>query len=53
MVIADFQVENKANKPKFFQEIFLIADTKFEMILKMLFLKISNANVSFGKKILI
>ena len=49
MVIADFQVEDKTNRPRFFQETFLVADTKFEVILKMLFLKISNANVSFGE----
>ena len=52
MVIADFQIENKANRPRFFQETFLVADTKFEIILEMLFLKISNTDVSFDKKIL-
>ena len=52
MVIADFQVEDKTNKPRFFQKMFLVADTKFEVILRMSFLKISNANVLFGKKIL-
>ena len=52
MIIANFQVEDKANKPRFFQETFLVADTKFEVILGMLFLKISNADVSFGKKTL-
>ena len=49
MVIADFQVEDKASRSRFFQETFLIADTKFEIILGMLFLKISNADVSFDK----
>ena len=49
MVIADFQVEDKASRPRFFQETFLVADTKFEVILGMPFLKISNADVSFGK----
>ena len=49
MVIADFQVEDKASKPRFFQEIFLVADTKFEVILGMPFLKINNADVSFGE----
>ena len=44
-VIVNFQIENKANKPKFFQKTFLIADTKFEVILK-----ISNADVLFSKK---
>ena len=52
MVIANFQVENKIGRPRFFQKIFLIANTKFEMILRMLFLKISNADVSFVKEIL-
>ena len=52
MVIADFQIEDKASKPKFFQKTFLVADTKFEVILEMFFLKISNADVSFGKKTL-
>ena len=52
MIIADFQVENKANRPRFFQEIFLMVDTKFEVLLGMLFLKISNADVSFGEETL-
>ena len=52
IVIADFQIENKARKPRFFQETILLANTKFEMILVIFFFKISNANVSFGKKTL-
>ena len=52
MVIANFQVEDKGGKPRFFKEIFLVADAKFEVILEMLFLKISNINMSFDKKIL-
>ena len=52
MVIIDFQVEDKASRPRFFQEIFLVADTKFEVILGMFFLKISNANMSFDEEIL-
>ena len=52
MAIADFQVEDKVGRPRFFQETFLMANTKFEMILEMLFLKISNANVAFGKRTL-
>ena len=50
MVIADFQVEDKVSKPRFFQKTFLVANTKFEMILGMLFLKINNINMSFSKK---
>ena len=52
MVIEDFQVEDKANRPRFFQETFLVADTQFEVILGMPFLKISNADVSFGERTL-
>ena len=52
MVIADFQVEDKSGRPRFFQETFLVADTKFEVILGMPFLKISNANVAFGEETL-
>ena len=52
MVIADFQVEDKGGKTGFFQETFLVADTKFEVILGMLFLKISNADMSFAKETL-
>ena len=53
MVIVDFQIEDKANRPRFFQKTFLVADTKFKVILKMPFLKISNVDMSFGKEILI
>ena len=52
MVIADFQVENKANRPRFFQKTFLVANTKFEIILGMSFLKFNNADMSFGKRAL-
>ena len=52
MVIADFQVEDKASRPRFFQETFLVVNIKFEIILGILFLKISNADISFGEKTL-
>ena len=52
MVIVDFQVEDKVNRPRFFQKTFLVANTKFEVILEMLFLKLSNADILFGKKTL-
>ena len=51
-VIADFSIEDKANRPRFFQETFLVTNTKFEMILRMLFLKISNADMLFNEKTL-
>lgn len=46
-------MENKVGRPKFFQEIFLVADTQVKVILKMLFLKINNMNMSFNKETLI
>ena len=49
MVIADFQVEDKGGRPRFFQETFLVANTKFDVVLGMSFLKISNANVAFNE----
>ena len=52
MIIIDFQVEDKASRSRFFQEIFLVAKTKFEVILRMLFFKISNADMLFNEKIL-
>ena len=52
IVIANFQMEDKGGRPRFFQETFLVANIKFEVILEMFFLKISNADVAFGKKTL-
>ena len=52
MVITDFQVEDKGSRPRFFQKRFLVADIKFKMILKMLFLKISNDDMAFSEGIL-
>ena len=52
MVIADFQLEDKGNRPRFFQETFVVANTKFEVVLGIPFLKISNANVEFGERTL-
>lgn len=52
IVITDLKIENKASKSRFFQKTFLAAETKLEVILEMLFLKINNADVSFSKKTL-
>ena len=52
IVNADFQIEDKTNRPRFFQETFLMIETTFKVILEMLFYKISNADISFDKKIL-
>ena len=53
MVITDFQIKNKIGRSRFFQEIFLIANTKFKVILEIFFLKINNMNILFGKETLI
>ena len=45
-------MEDKASRSKFFQETFLVADTKFKAVSGMPFLKISNTDVSFGKRTL-
>ena len=52
MIIVNFQVEDKTNRLKFFQEAFLMANTKFEVILGIPFIKLSNTDVLFGKKTL-
>ena len=51
MVIADFQVKDKISRPRFLQKTFLVTNTKFDVILGMLFLKISNADMLFDKEI--
>lgn len=48
MVTAKFLVHNKLDKAWFFEETFLLANTGIEVILEMLFLYISNANLQFG-----
>ena len=52
-MIVDFQVEDKGDRPSIFQEIILMTNTKFEVILEMLFLKISNTNMSFVERTLL
>lgn len=47
MVIAGFQVSNKFDKTSFFQEIFLLTNTRIDIILVMLFLTLSNPNILF------
>ena len=45
MVLADFQVEDKLGKARFFQKTFLLADISAEVVLGIPFLTLSNANV--------
>ena len=37
MVITDLKIEDKTGKSRFFQKTFLIADTKFEIVLRKFF----------------
>ena len=46
-------MNDKVGKRRFFQKTFLVADTKFEVILGKFFIKFSNANIFFDEKILI
>ena len=50
IVLADFQVEDKLGKARFFQETFLLADISTEIVLGMPFLTLSNANIQFVEK---
>ena len=50
IVIAVFQVENKLGKARFFQELFLLANTSIEVVLRMLFLILNNTNIQFTEK---
>ena len=50
MVLANFQVEDKLGRTRFFQETFLLADISAEVVLGMPFLTLSNADVQFVEK---
>ena len=45
MVLASLQVEDKQGRARYFQETFLFANTSVEVILGMLFLTLSNADI--------
>lgn len=47
IVIAGFKILNKLNKARFFQGTFLLANTKVNIILEILFLTRSNGDVLF------
>ena len=50
IVLASFQVEDTLGRARFFQETFLLTDLSIEVVLKMLFLTFSNANIKFAQK---
>ena len=45
LVLASFQVEDKFKRVQFFQKTFLLTDFNIEMVLKILFLILSNTNI--------
>ena len=50
MVLVSFQAEDKLRRACFFQETFLLADTSIEVVLGMLFLTFSIADIQLDKK---
>ena len=48
MVVAAFSVEDKANRVRFFEETFLVADVSPVVVLGMLFLTLSGADIDFS-----
>ena len=53
MVLANFQVEDKLGRARFFQETFVLINISVEIILGMPFLNFNNADVKFVEKELI
>ena len=47
MVVSTFSISNKDGKERFFEENFLLADIKPDIVFKMLFLTINNTNIDF------
>ena len=45
MAIAGFLIQDKSGKAQFFEEIFLLADISIEVVLRMFFLALSNADI--------
>ena len=50
MVVAAFLVTDQADKVKFFEKIFLVANVSLDMIFRMPFLILSDADVKFQKR---
>ena len=50
IVKTGFSIYNKLGKVRFFEENFLLANTSMEVVLAMLFLTFSNANIRFAEK---
>ena len=53
MVIASFSLQDKLGKVRFFQETFLVTDTRIEVVLEMFFLTLGNADIRFAERELV
>ena len=53
MVIADCSVKDKLGRVRFFQETFLLANIGLEVVLGMLFLTLSKADIRFAERELV
>ncbi len=49
MALARFSIQDSLGRVRFFEETFLLADTNMEVVLGMLFLSLSNADVEFAE----
>ncbi len=47
MVVSTFSMSNKDGRERFFEESYLLADIKPDIVLEMLFLTMSNADIDF------
>ena len=47
MVVSTFSLLDKDGRKRFFEENFLLADVKLDIVLEISFLTISNADVDF------
>ena len=47
MVISTFFILNKDNKDKFFEESYLLADIKPDIVFEIFFLTINNISINF------
>ena len=50
MVLASFQIKDKLGRARFFQKTFLLTDLNIEVVLRMPFLTLSNADIQFARK---
>ena len=47
MVVSIFSMSNKNDKERFFKESFLLADVKLNLVFKIFFLTMNNADLDF------